>query len=128
MSTFDAILPPDYLGAATEARFAASFATAAVITKKAAAALIGLDEKTLDALTDAGAVRSVLKGKLRAYTERDLRAYLLEGAAAECRPGKTPKVAAGARSAKVVPFTSLPGGRVDAPRKHTGGRGRPRAG
>lgn len=129
MTVADTILPPGYLGASTESRFAASFATAAIITKKAAAELIGLDEKTLDALTDAGVIRAVPRGaKLRAYTERDLRAYLLEGAAAECWPEKKPKRATGPGSGRVVPFTSLPAGRVDAPRKNPGNRGRPRAG
>lgn len=73
------------LGPTTERRFAAAFERAAVITKKAAAELIGLDEKTLDALSESGAVRWVPKGKLRAYTERDLRAYLTEGPDVECR-------------------------------------------
>jgi hypothetical protein len=68
-------LPPGYLGPATEARFAAAFAHSSILSKKAAAALVGLDEKTLDALSDAKVIRAVRKGAHRAYTERDLRTY-----------------------------------------------------
>ena len=61
------------LGPVTERRFAEAFAAGAVITAKAAAELIGLDVKTLDALSEGQVIRSVPRGKRRAYTERDLR-------------------------------------------------------
>lgn len=67
------------LGPVTEARFAEAFANRAIIDKSAAADLLGMDVKTLDAMTAAGLIRSVSKGVHRAYTERDLRLYLLEG-------------------------------------------------
>jgi len=92
----DVALPPGYLGAVTEARFAQAFAHSSILTKKAAAALIGLDEKTLDAASDAKIIRAVRKGAHRAYTERDLRAYLLEGPDVECL---TPKAKTKAKAA-----------------------------
>ena len=91
------------LGPTTERRFAEAFAERALITKAAAAALIGLDEKTLDALSDAQVVRAVRKGAHRAYTERDLRAYLLEGPDVEpARPRNRPSPAT---PPKVVNFS-----------------------
>lgn len=70
------------LGPITEARFAAAFEVRAVVDRKVAADLLGLDVKTLDALP----IRTVPKGAHRGYTERDLRLYLLEGPAVECAP------------------------------------------
>jgi hypothetical protein len=67
-----------HLGPATETRFAEAFFETALITKQAAAKLLGLDPGTLDALTLDGTIRAVPRGKLRAYTERDLRAFLTE--------------------------------------------------
>lgn len=84
----DVSLPPGYLGPATEARFADAFAHRSILSKAAAADLIGLDEKTLDHLSDAKVIRAVRKGAHRAYTERDLRTYLLEGPDVECTPAK----------------------------------------
>lgn len=91
------------LGPTTESRFAETFATRAVITRKAAAALIGLDEKTLDALSDAKVIRAVRIGARRGYVERDLRSYLIEGPDVECPPLK-PK-AAPQRDPKVLNFS-----------------------
>lgn len=91
------------LGPTTERRFADAFAACAVITRKAAAKLIGLDEKTLDTLSDEKVVRAVRKGSRRAYTERDLRAYLMEGPDVECAPLQ-PR-AKSASSGKVVNFS-----------------------
>lgn len=96
-------MPPGYLGPATEARFADAFAHSSILSKKVEAQLIGLDEKTLDSLSDAGIIRAVRKGAHRAYTERDLRAYLLEGPDVECSSPK-PK-AKPASSGKVVNFS-----------------------
>lgn len=77
------------LGPVTEARFATAFATRAVVDKSEAATLIGVDPKTLEAMTEAKVVRSVPKGlKHRGYTERDLRAYLIEGPDIECAPAE----------------------------------------
>jgi hypothetical protein len=67
------------LGPVTEARFAVAFADRAIIDKATAAGLLGMDVKTLDAMTTEGLVRAVTRGAHRAYTERDLRLYLLAG-------------------------------------------------
>lgn len=92
----DFTVPTGPLGPMTEARFAAAFAHSSILSKKAAAELIGLDEKTLDALSDAKVIRAVRKGAHRAYTERDLRTYLLEGPDVECAtPQQRPRPAAG---------------------------------
>lgn len=69
--------PAGYLGPITEARFAEAFATVALLNKREAARLIGVDAGTLDALTADGIIRAVPRGKRRAYTERDLRCFLL---------------------------------------------------
>lgn len=80
------------LGPVTESRFEEAFHDAAVVSRKLAARLLGIDEKTLIALTLANAVRSVPRGRShRGYTERDLRAYLTESselpfATAESKP------------------------------------------
>ena len=67
--------------------------------------MIGLDEKTLNALSDQKIVRTVKKGAHRAYTERDLRAYLLEGPEVECTP-KKPTASTGMRpNLRVMPFS-----------------------
>lgn len=109
------VMPPDYLGNVTEARFAAAFAHKAIIPCAQAAALIGVDVDTLPSLP----IRSVPRGKLRGYTERDLRAYLLEGAAEECQSTRRPRAAAHSMSSKIVPISALQGGRVDAARSRT---------
>jgi hypothetical protein len=98
------------LGPVTEARFALAFATRAVVDKATAARLIGLDVKTLDALSDARVVRAVRKGVHRAYTERDLRLYLLEGPDIECEPEQPktdnpPKLRIGKPQLKVINFS-----------------------
>jgi hypothetical protein len=81
------------LGPVTEARFQAEFAERAIVGIGVAARLLGLDEKTVEALTAARILRSVPKGtKHRGYTERDLRAYLIEGPDLECaRPEPKPR-------------------------------------
>jgi excisionase family DNA binding protein len=60
----------------TDARFEAAFSAGALITAKAAAALLGLDEKTLTALVLRGSIRAVSVGKHKRFTEADLRAFL----------------------------------------------------
>jgi hypothetical protein len=96
------------LGPITESRFREAFATTATLTSKAAAALIGLDVDTLGEMTDLGVIRAVRRGRLRSYTERDLRAYLLEGPdAPERRRAK--RNAGGPRANKVVPFSARRG-------------------
>jgi hypothetical protein len=76
----DAALRPDYLGPSTEARFAEAFAHRAILSLSEAAALIGVDPKTMPALP----IRSVPKGKHRGYAELPLRKYLLGEPTAEC--------------------------------------------
>ena len=97
------------LGPITEARFAKAFADTALATLKAASKLIGVDPDTLSTLTDEGVVRAVRRGKLRSYTEHDLRAYLLDGHDAPARPRKPPP--AHVSRAKVVPFSQRTGAR-----------------
>jgi hypothetical protein len=98
------------LGPVTEGRFSAAFSTRAVVDKATAAKLIGLDVKTLDALSDARVIRAVRKGAHRAYTERDLRLYLIEGPDIECEPdtpttNNSPKPRPSRPASKVVNFS-----------------------
>lgn len=98
------------LGPVTEARFAEAFGARAVVDKATAARLIGLDVKTLDALSDQHVIRAVRKGVHRAYTERDLRLYLLEGPDVECvadqkPPINAPKPRAARPASSVVNFS-----------------------
>lgn len=92
------------IGPATEARLQMAFADTCLLTCQSTARLLGVDEKSLRALTDDGVIRAVRRGggKTRAYTEGDIRAYLTQGAA-PVREQK-PK-AAGHHQAKVVPFS-----------------------
>lgn len=104
------------LGPVTEARFADAFSTRAVVDKSTAARLIGLDVKTLDALSDRRIVRAVRKGAHRAYTERDLRLYLLEGPDVECELEEptavnSPKPRAPRPNLKVINFSERRRGR-----------------
>lgn len=107
------------LGPVTERRFAEAFAAGAVITAKAAAELIGLDVKTLDALSEGQVIRSVPRGKRRAYTERDLRAYLTEEHGASCPSTSPRKAASGSTtsSTRLVDFTALRASKLAARRK-----------
>lgn len=73
-----------HLGAATEARFAAAFAVKAIIDVKAAGKLLGLDARTLTAMTERGEILAVRRGQHEGYTERECRRYLIEGPAVEC--------------------------------------------
>ena len=84
-----------------------------------AARLIGVDEKTLAALSERRVIRFVPRGKLRGYTERDLRAYLTEEHEAPC-PSTSPLRAASGNttsSLKVGAFTARRGKLRDAPPK-----------
>lgn len=92
------------LGPVTERRFADAFADRATITAAVACRLIGVDEKALRALSEAGVVRAVGIGRQRRYTEAALRAWLLEGPAVVDLPIK-PKRAPSAGGRKVVPFS-----------------------
>ena len=113
------------LGPMTEKRFEAAFAETAVITRRAAAKLIGVDEKTLDGLSDDGVVRAVRRGAHRAYTERDLRAYLAEGPDVECRSTSPKRAASGSTisSSKVVAFTDRPARLRGVQRRPSSARG-----
>jgi hypothetical protein len=96
------------LGPVTEGRFEATFAVGALATAKAAAALVGLDTDTLSEMTDAGIIRAVRKGRLRSYTEHDLRAFLLSGpdAPSRAKEARAPSM----RRSAVVPFSKRRGG------------------
>jgi hypothetical protein len=65
-----------HLGPTTERRFSEAFAVGATVTRKVAARLLGMDVKTLDAMRERRLIRAVWRGKVPAYTERDLRSYL----------------------------------------------------
>lgn len=96
------------LGPITEDRFRQAFSAAAMIPAKLAASLLGLDVDTLGEMTDAGLVRAIRKGRLRNYTEADLRAYLLEGPDAPERK-RAKRETSGPRASKVVPFSARRG-------------------
>lgn len=91
------------IGPATETRLRAMFADKAVLTAGETSAFLGIDVKSLRALTNDGAIRAVRRGGggHRAYTEGDIRAYLTEsaGPVREARP-RVPH-----QTMKVVPFT-----------------------
>lgn len=93
------------LGPTTEARFADAFATSALICAKRAAALVGLDTDTLSEMTDAGIIRAVRKGRLRSYTEHDLREFLLSGPDAPSRTNRAERDSRPARKRVVVEFS-----------------------
>lgn len=97
------------LGPTTEARFAVAFAKGATITRKAAAELLGFDVRTLDANVEAGLIRRVWRGKVPAYTERDLRAYL-SSEAVECPSIRSPAPGSGSTTSRsrVAAFTARP--------------------
>ncbi|UPT53185.1 hypothetical protein [Synechococcus phage Yong-M4-211] len=103
------------LGPITDARFAEAFAHKAIIPCAQAAALVGVDEKTLAILP----IPSVPRGKQRGYTEIALRTYLLEGADLECPSIARPRAGSGSStsSCKVTAITDLPGRRHDVQRR-----------
>jgi excisionase family DNA binding protein len=107
------------LGAATEARILAAFANACMITAGAAAALLGVDEKTLGAMTDDQVIRAVRVGKVRRYTEADVRLYLAEGPDLPCRSTSRPKAASTntISGPRVVAFTARPASKPAARRR-----------
>ena len=98
-----AALAPRPIGAATEARVCAAFADTALLTAEAACALLGIDTKSLRALTNDGVIRAVRRGGggHRAYTEGDIRAFLTESAA----PVRDPRPTTTRARQSVVPFT-----------------------
>lgn len=94
------------IGPATARRIEMAFtaADACVLTCKATARLIGVDEKSLRALTDTGAIRAVRRGAgaTRAYTEQDIVEYLTQSAA----PLREAKARATGNSvSRVIPFS-----------------------
>jgi excisionase family DNA binding protein len=101
---------------ATDARLAEAFSRTLLLTAREAAALIGLDVKTLARMTDTGAIRAVRRGKLRAYTEADIRAFLTEDAS-PC-PSTSPLKAPTSSSISLsgaAGFTDRPARLHDAP-------------
>ena len=93
------------IGPATEARIIAAFSQACLITADAAADLLGMDVKTLRTMTEASIIRAVRRGRLPAYTEGDIRAYLTESPA-PCRSTSPKRAPTGntTSSSKVVGF------------------------
>jgi len=71
------------IGSATERRIQMAFDDACLLTAKATAKLLGIDEGTLRTMAETGVIRSVRRGagSVRAYTEGDIRAFLTESAA-----------------------------------------------
>lgn len=92
------------IGPATERRIQMAFADTCLLTCQATARLLGMDEKSLRALTEDGVIRAVRRGagRNRAYTEGDIRAYLTESAAPS-REKPAPKVSRSGTT-KVVSF------------------------
>ena len=97
------------LGEATAARIRMAFADTSLLTAKAAARLLGVDEGTLRLMAEKGVIRSVRRGAgaIRAYTEGDIVAYLTESAVPvrEEKPRATVHV-----SRRVVPFSQRKSG------------------
>ncbi|MEJ2816400.1 hypothetical protein [Caulobacter sp. CCG-8] len=96
------------LGPITEERFREVFSEGALACAKVAAKLVGLDADTLNEMTDQGIIRAVRRGRLRSWTEADLRAYLLEGPDAPERQRK-PKPTSPPGHGRVVPFSKRAG-------------------
>jgi hypothetical protein len=94
---------PATIGPATEARLIALYSKASLLTAEATAAFLGIDVKSLRALTNDGVIRAVRRGGggHRAYTEGDIRAFLTESAA----PFREAKLKVTHQTGKVVPFT-----------------------
>lgn len=67
------------IGVHAEAAISAAFAGRLILTAKDTARLLGIDVKTLSRMTNDRVIRAVRRGKLRAYTEADVREYLSEG-------------------------------------------------
>jgi hypothetical protein len=103
-----------WLGAATEALLAKVFADRLVINAKTCAGVIGVDEKTLRGMTEAGIIRARRRGRERGYGERDLRDYLeREESETQCPSTSRGKARSGTTtsSGKVYDFTARPGSR-----------------
>lgn len=92
------------LGPITEERFRQAFAASALVSAKDAARLVGLDVETLARMADEGVIRAVRKGRLRSYTEHDLRAYLLAGPDAPSNRAKS-RSPTTPRRLRAVPFS-----------------------
>lgn len=98
------------LGPATEALLAETFAGRVMIPANATCRVLGVDEKTLGALVEGGAVRFVLVGKnTKRFTEADLRAYLSRETELQCLSTSRQTAVSGntTSSRKVVAFTAL---------------------
>ena len=97
------------IGPATERLIQAAFSESCLLTCQGAARLLGMDEKSLRALTDKGVIRAVRRGggRTRAYTEGDIRAYLTESSA-PCPSISQPRAPTSNTTSrsKVVDFTA----------------------
>lgn len=109
MSAGPANDPVALIGPATERRIQMAFADTCLLTGGATAKLLGIDEKSLRALADAGVIRSVRRGggRTRAFTEGDIRAYLTESTA-PCRSIEQPRARTGSTisNSRVADFTA----------------------
>jgi excisionase family DNA binding protein len=90
----------------TEARIRAAFSDRALLTRKAAAALLGIDEKTLTSLVLSGSLPAVNVGKQHRFSEAALRRFIQgethEGSAA---PGR---VHGNFSSRLITPISAIP--------------------
>lgn len=88
----------------------AAFSSACVLTCERTAELLGLDVRTLREMTDAAVIRAVRRGsgKTRAYTEGDIRAYLMESESPPCQSTSRKKGASGNTTSgtRVIDFTA----------------------
>ena len=85
--------PPNAtLGAATEALIMRSYADTALLSSRALASVLGVDEKTLRTMREAGTIRAVIVGSgTYRYAEIDVREYLAARQPTAPKPTATEK-------------------------------------
>lgn len=87
------------LGTYTEARFEGVFSRKALATAQDAQIILGLDDRTFNALVKGGAIQYVLIGReTKRYTEADLRAYLNRATELQPCPSTSRRAAASGSS------------------------------
>ncbi len=110
---------------ATDARISSAFSTTLLLTAKATAALLGIDEKTLREMATRGVIGSVIVGaSTTRYREADVRAFLDRTQEAPAAPAKSRRKASSGNSSSVVAFTDRPARLRDVAHRQTGKRPR----
>lgn len=110
------------LGQATEKLLERTFERVALITAARAAEILGIDEKTLGRLVDAGAIQPVLVSeRTKRYAEADLRAYLARRT--EIKPCQSTSQTR-AVSGSMTSSTSVVGFTAARAKRRNGGRSR----